>query len=69
MIAPWTKAGSDLPDYLYVGCDFGRWLSEEVIFDFDPKTKTVETLCSLFHPVLPQPLPIELKGIADEEAY
>lgn len=64
VIIPWTKAGSDLPDYLYVGCDFGRWLDEEVIIDFDPETKTADTLCSLFHPVLPQPLPIELKGIA-----
>ena len=64
MIFPWTKAGTDLPDYLYVGSDFGRWLDEEVIIDFDPETKTAEVLGGLFHPILPQPLPIELKGVA-----
>lgn len=60
MIIPWTKAQSDF----YVGYDFGIWLDEEVIIDFDQETKTVGTLCSLFHPVFPQALPIELKGIA-----
>ena len=64
MILPWTKAGSDLPDFVYAGCDFGRWLDEEVLFEFDPTTKTMEILGSMFHPPLPQLLPIELKGIA-----
>ena len=60
MILPWTKAQSGF----YYGCDFGMWLDEEVIIGFDPKTKTIETLCSIFHSVFPQALPVELKGIA-----
>lgn len=42
----------------------GVWLDEEVLFDFDPKTKAIETLCALCYPVFPQLYPLELKGIA-----
>ena len=53
---------------LYAGCDldgeWGKWSTVEIIYGFDPRTDTIEVLGTLFHPVFPHPLPIELKGIA-----
>lgn len=60
MIIPWTKVESEF----FAGCEFGRWLDEELLIELDPTTKTIEELSCLYMPVLPPTMPIELKGIA-----